>query len=202
MYNFKKNKFCIVRKAVDKNIINFVYNYFLIKEQIAKTLFDTKYISPFNQDFGVFNDGQVEGAYAHYADVAMETLLLMLHSTVEKETNLKLNPSYSYARNYRTGAVLKKHIDRSQCEISTTMNLGGDSWSIFLISKKKKVQVDLKPGDMLIYKGCELKHWRDKFKGDHCAQVFLHYNNIKSKVNIYDNRRHVGLPNFFKLNNI
>ena len=26
---------------------------------------------------------------------------------------------------------------------------------------------------MLVYSGCELEHWRNKFKGKDCAQVFL-----------------------------
>jgi hypothetical protein len=36
--------------------------------------------------------------------------------------------------------------------------------------------VDLEPGDMLIYSGCDLEHWREEFKGKNCGQVFLHYN--------------------------
>ena len=27
------------------------------------------------------------------------------------------------------------------------------------------IKVDLKPGDMLLYSGCELEHWRDPFPG-------------------------------------
>ena len=85
---------------------------------------------------------------------------------------------------------LKRHKDRFSCEISTTMNLGGDDWPIYLepswkkgvttSSNAKGVKVDLKPGDMLVYSGCELEHWREKFKGKECVQVFLHYNNRKT----------------------
>ena len=53
---------------------------------------------------------------------------------------------------------------------------------------------------MLIYKGCDLEHWREPFKGKDCAQVFLHYN-LSSKEgneNLFDKRPHVGLPNSFK----
>ena len=53
---------------------------------------------------------------------------------------------------------------------------------------------------MLIYRGCELEHWRNKFEGDICTQVFLHYNEVneKSKDNLYDGRLHLGLPAKFK----
>ena len=54
---------------------------------------------------------------------------------------------------------------------------------------------------MLVYSGCELEHWRNKFKGKDCAQVFLHYNNKKtpgSSQNLFDKRPHLGLPDWFK----
>jgi hypothetical protein len=124
---------------------------------------------------------------------------------MEKNTGLKLNPNYSYARIYKKGDILKRHKDRFSCEISTTLNLGGDPWTIYLEPSGKEglkgIKLDLKPGDMLVYKGNELEHWREEFKGENCAQVFLHYNNVKtkgSKENIYDKRIHLGLPSWFK----
>ena len=120
---------------------------------------------------------------------------------MEKETGLKLNPNYSYARIYKKGDVLHRHKDRFSCEISTTLNLGGDPWPIYLEPSGKEslqgIKIDLKPGDMLIYKGNELEHWRDPFQGEDCAQVFLHYNNLNtplSNENIFDKRLHLGLP--------
>ena len=79
---------------------------------------------------------------------------------------------------------LKRHKDRFSCEISTTMNLGGDKWDLYLEPSgqegNKGIKVDLEQGDMLVYSGCELEHWREKFKGKMCGQVFLHYNNKKN----------------------
>ena len=70
--------------------------------------------------------------------------------------------AYSYARIYKNGDVLARHKDRYSCEISTTLNLGGDSWPIYLDPTGKQgqagIKVDLEPGDMLIYSGCELEH--------------------------------------------
>ena len=76
-----------------------------------------------------------------------------------------------------------------------------DGKKITTISQAKGIKVDLKPGDMLVYSGCELEHWREKFKGKECVQVFLHYNNRKtpgSKDNMFDKRPHLGLPSWFK----
>ena len=52
-------------------------------------------------------------------------------------------------------------------------------------------------GDMVIYKGCELEHWREPFEGNNHAQVFLHYNNIDGPFgtqNKFDKRPLLGIP--------
>ena len=203
--SFKKNRYTIIKKVISPEIANFVYEYFLLKRKVAKTLFDTRFISPFTEYWGTWNDKQVPETYSHYSDVAMETLLTKVKPIMEKTTGLKLYPAYSYARIYKKGDELKRHKDRFSCEISTTMNLGGDDWPIYLEPSgeegMKGIKVDLKPGDMLVYSGCELEHWREKFKGKECVQVFLHYNNRKTKgakENMFDTRPHLGLPNWFK----
>ena len=75
---------------------------------------------------------------------------------------------------------LKRHKDRPSCEISTTINLGGEPWPIFIdstgadnvIDERKNIhksgapegtEVLLEVGDMLVYSGCELEHWRKPF---------------------------------------
>ncbi len=214
--SFKKNKFIIVKNAIPKNIATFTYNYFLLKRRVAKTLIDIKYISSFETAFGTFGDGQVPNSYSHYADIVMETILLMAQPILEKNTKLKLSPSYSYARIYQKGDVLRKHKDRFSCEISATLNLGGNLWPIFIEPNPKigehvndtyqpgttkGLKVILNPGDMLIYSGNILEHWREKFEGEECVQVFLHYNNIKTaeiSKDYFDGRAHIGLPNWFK----
>ena len=202
---FNKNKYVIIKKTISKDLAKFCYDYFIMKRQVARTMFDTKHISQFTEYFGIWNDPQVPETYSHYSDIVMETLLVKLLPTMEKETELKLNPNYSYARIYKKGDILKRHKDRFSCEISTTLNLGGDVWPIYLEPSGKEnlkgIKVDLEQGDMLVYKGNELEHWREEFKGENCAQVFLHYNNLKTKgakENIYDKRLHLGLPGDFK----
>ena len=198
--SFKNNKYLIKRRIVSKEMCDFFYNYFFIKMKVADTLFKTTYISQTDVDWGIWNDSQVPGTFSTYSDIAMETLLMKLKPIMEKATALDLVETYSYARVYKKGDVLKKHTDRKSCDISTTLNLGGDNWPIFLKDKNKKIiKVNLKPGDMLVYSGCELEHWREKFKGTKCIQTFLHYNKTKTKNNNkHDGRLHLGLPSWFK----
>ena len=49
----------------------------------------------------------------------------------------------------------------------------------------------------MIYKGHMCEHWREKFTGNICGQVFFHYNNANTKgadKNKFDGRPFLGLP--------
>ena len=205
--SFKKKKYEVIKKAISPELAQFCYNYILLKRDVADTMFKNKYISPFEEAFGVWEKvtQQVPDTYAHYADIAMETLLLKLHPLMEKKTGMNLFENYSYVRVYKKGDILKRHKDRFSCEISTTLNLGGDPWPIYLEPSGrhglKGIKINLKPGDMLIYRGEDLEHWREPFTGEKCAQVFLHYNKAgskKAKENAFDTRPFLGLPNWYK----
>ena len=213
---FKRKKYLVIKKVITRDMANFIYGYFMMKRRVVRKFLDTRYISPFETGWGTWTEKQVPNTYSHYADMIMETLLEKVKPRMEKETKLKLIPTYSYARIYKNGDVLERHKDRFSCEISTTMFLGGDPWDIYLEPTKnvgkapeglyvpttnKGIKVSLKPGDMLIYSGCELEHWREVFKGKNCAQVFLHYNQISSPgaiENRFDGSPFLGLPNWFK----
>ena len=216
---FKKDKYVVIKQAISKELATFTANYFAMKKQVYDTCRQTRFISPYEILLGEYEgaEGQIPHTYSNYSDIAMETLMLKCQPIMEKITGLKLTPAYTFARIYKHGDVLKRHKDRFSCEISTTMNLGGDPWPIYLSpnenvgipdgkkstveSKAKGIKVDLKPGDMLVYRGCELEHWRNKFKGRECIQTFLHYNNRKTpgaKDNMFDRRPHLGLPSWFK----
>ncbi len=205
--SFKKKKYTVIRQAISKDLAAFVANYFSMQKQVYDTCREARYFSPFENIIGHYEgrDEQIPETYSQYSNIAMETLMLKCQPKMEEVTGLKLYPAYTYARIYKKGDELKRHKDRFSCEISTTMNLGGDDWPIYLEPSgetgKKGIKVDLKPGDMLVYSGCELEHWRNKFKGKECVQVFLHYNNRKTwgaRDNMFDKRPHLGLPSWFK----
>jgi len=145
--SFKKNKYVIIKEAISEDLAKFCYDYFMMKKQVAKTMFDTRYISPFTEYFGIWSDQQVPNTYSHYSDIVMETLLVKLLPIMEKETGLKLNTNYSYARIYKKGDILHRHKDRFSCEISTTMHLGGGCWPIYLEPDASQGSVDEKTGN-------------------------------------------------------
>jgi len=212
--SFKKNKYQVIRGAVSKEVAEIGYNYLQISAEADHWMLQKGVTHTGNQLVGNFKDRQVPNSYAKYADRLMETLLIKTIPTMEKKTGLKLIPTYSYCRLYRKGNILNRHKDRPSCEISTTLCLGGDPWPIFIdptgsdnvikeyegIMKPnapKGIKILLKPGDMIIYSGCELEHWREPFEGKLCGQVFLHYNHANgpfAKTNLFDKRPLLGIP--------
>ena len=73
-------------------------------------------------------------------------------------------------------------------------------WPMFVKETNgTEIPVHMKPGDMIIYRGCEVEHWREPFWGKNHAQVFLHYNEKEGQYNIpYDGRPVLGLPASFR----
>lgn len=124
------------------------------------------------------DDSQVPSSRGFYKEILFEKLLEHLLPKIELHTGLKLFKTYSYARRYEIGNILKPHVDRESCEITATLALGheGEIWPIWVEDREKKHHSFLlKPGDALIFRGMELKHWREENRFAPCSQVFLHY---------------------------
>jgi hypothetical protein len=190
------NKYQVIKSAINYELSNFIFNYFLLKRDAVKYMYENNIIYDTGM-LGTWADQQIPNTYSCYADPVMETLLVKVLPKMQEETGLNLVPTYSYARVYKKGDELKKHKDRPSCEISTTINLGGDLWPIFI----EETKVLLEVGDMLVYSGCELEHWREPFDGNICGQVFLHYNHVNGQFaekNKFDGRPMLGLPSFLK----
>ena len=210
---FQYQKYQVVKNAISYELANFIFNYFLLKRDAVKFLYQNN-ITYDTGLLGTWTDRQIPNTYSCYADPVMETLMRKVLPKMQQETGLNLVPTYSYARLYKKGDILKRHKDRPSCEISCTLNLGGDPWSIFIdgtgadtvIDEYKNIhkpnapkgtKVLLEVGDMLVYSGCELEHWREPFEGNICGQVFLHYNHVNGSFaskNKFDGRPILGVP--------
>mgnify|MGYP003112714335 FL=1 len=203
--SFKKDQYIVIKKALPKILIDFLYHYFQNKRRAAHIMLNTKFLSPYDVTWGYWNDPQSPNTYSHYGDVAFDTVLEGVKDKIEKAVGYSLIPTYSYARIYKQGDILKRHTDRYSCEISVTLHIGGDKkWPIFYDPEGKKNQkgkaINLNPGDLLIYYGHN-EHWREPYEGKDYCQVFLHYNDARKKENMqnkYDGRGFPGLPNWFQ----
>lgn len=200
---FKENSYAVIRQVITPEMSSLFYDY--VKNE-AKLL--SAYESYDNEKLlqgfsGTFSDTQAPGDFSKYGDLLFDTLLENLTISMESYTGLNLVPTYSYHRLYTTGTELVRHKDRESCEISTTLCLGYDSnynWPMYIKTKSgEELSIELQPGDMIIYKGCDVEHWRETFNGKNHAQVFLHYNDKNGSYNIkYDGRPNLGMPASFK----
>lgn len=147
-------------------------------------------------------ENQVEGSIASYWHPQYRSIHSSIRIKIEKIIGRKLYNTYYYDRYYFPGQELRPHADRDACEISVTVNISTsltEDWPIWIKTPdvyedktKSKVikygesrSVILKPGDGMIYKGCERPHWRYPMPGikkttiggyeDYYHQVFFHY---------------------------
>ena len=213
-------KYYIVPKALSYELANFGLNYFLMKREAVSWMLKNRQPYWFPKAtwlLGNFIDKQLPNTYSVYGDFFMDTLLMKMLPIVQKYTKLALVPCYTWARVYKKGDELVRHKDRISCEVSCTLNLGGDPWPIFIepsgksgvaktinlhtIKTKKKPpkgkSISLSVGDMMIYAGSYMEHWREPFKGNMCAQVSLHYVDADgrfAKSCSFDKRPMLGIP--------
>jgi hypothetical protein len=159
----KDFKYKIIKNFLTESEVELANKYFTMKHRSNIDKFDEVQMSSSTQD-----------SY-WYGDPLAESFLLCKMKKIEEETKLKLVPTYAFARVYSYLAVLDKHKDRPECEISVTVMVGssGEKWPIFMDGK----ELNLEPGDAAIYLGCEVEHWREEFLGDWHSQFFLHYTN-------------------------
>lgn len=159
------NNYLFVPEFISVQEANYLYNEFKKETQLYPHHFKT--------------DPQVPGSPAIHNYVPFVALMCEKTLHMNQLVGEKLLPTYAYARVYKNGAELTKHTDRPACEISVTLNLGGDgvSWPIcFTKPDGSVVSKDLKPGQAVIYLGCISEHWREgSFAGQEYGQVFLHY---------------------------
>jgi hypothetical protein len=108
-----------------------------------------------------------------YSSTITESLLLTIQPLVEQQFNVKLFPTYSFCRIYWPGSDMVKHVDRPACEysVSVCISTESDPWPIWFGGE----EVILEAGDLVIYKGPEVEHWRNTYKGVEQFQAFLHY---------------------------
>ena len=210
---FEEHRWVKIDKFIDINMCNLLYHHTQLEARRLNYL-EEEGIETNDDLHGTFTDPQAPGDFSKYGDPIFDTLLNLSLAKMQELTGKELVPTYSYHRLYTRGTELKRHSDRPSCEISTTLCLGYDvsnvdantypdwDWPMFIQEKNGTEEpVHMKPGDMIIYRGCELEHWREPFWGNNHAQVFLHYNEKGGEYDIpYDGRPLLGMPGNFRSN--
>jgi hypothetical protein len=195
---FKSQRYVVLPQILTPQTTMLATRYALMKAQLQRRTEDDTQLVP--------------GSHHGYGDHLMESLLDCVTQPLEGALALGLWRTYSYYRVYEPGAVLRRHRDRPACEISVTLCLGyrygsepnAPPWPIYVNADGPEggpgKAIALGPGDALIYRGCEVEHWREALRappGSWHAQVFLHYvtkDGPYAQEWRYDRRKGLGLP--------
>lgn len=181
---FYKDGFVHIKKFIPEDIGDLITQYALFDE-----------MRNFNPE--PFHE-LVPNAHRQYGDPAMESILLKIQPFIEQLINKQLYPTYSYFRVYRPGDRLPLHLDRPSCEISATICFNYDygedySWPIYI----KNIPVVMQPGDIVLYKGCDLYHERKpldvKSNSAWHVQGFFHYVDANGPFAEYKFDKRVGI---------
>ena len=149
-----------------------------------------------------------EGCYCFPPAISLHR---WLKQELDGVIDLHLAETYSYTRKYERGAYLKSHTDRPSCEVSITLCLDyktddNKPWKIWLdnsrnfiddpdphqifeetqnvpVRKRTGKSIELEVGDVLLYQGPNIPHWRDYLLGDYSYHMFMHFINLRSKLN-------------------
>ena len=183
MIQFQDKGFQKIKGYIAPYFSQFLRNYFTLRVQ--------------NDRLG--GDEQAPNSHCVYGDPAFDMAMYMSTEDIGKIVGKNLIPQYTYARIYKNGSDLKIHSDRPECQYSVTLSLGGDykkPWPIWIKDYAGNVnEVPLDEGDMVVYHGTELEHWRDKFEGNMQYQLFMHYVDSEGefKDRVFDGRPNLGL---------
>ncbi len=188
-YRFNENGYVKIERFLTEPLLSVAYSYMLLKLRTGEESHDR---------------ARIAGTMLLYGDCLMESILELSTLAIERITQKNLWPTFAYCRLYENRDVLRRHRDRPGCEISVSVSLGHDvrdvrkvspdyAWPIYMNGNA----VACEPGDMVIYKGCDVLHWREAFEGESQALLFLHYIDRERKdADFYkwDGRPSLGLP--------
>ena len=128
-------------------------------------------------------DPQSPRRYIAYNEPVARFFHQQIAATIEAVVGQPIKPSYVYMASYLSGAVLKKHIDREQCEFSVTLCLDfspepaqESPWPIRLDTSRGKTTAYQALGDGLVYRGTRVPHYRYALgEGKTSTSIFFHY---------------------------
>lgn len=194
MTDFQTKGYQVVRGAINRETAKILAMQF---QMLRDNVCHIENIDPNQTIFN--NDPQVTNSFAWYSPVGFEALLQYIRPKMQEITGKRLYPCYSYARIYYNGATMATHVDRPSCQYSCTMTIEVDKnpWEIWITGLDgKDASVDLDIGDMLVYRGDKLAHWRNEYKENYQIQVFMHFVDVEGEFanQKYDARPMLGLP--------
>jgi len=169
IYTSEKDFAFVKQNIVNKDVCRFVAQEMRLLDGMIN------YIDP-----NLGKEPGQEESFSWYGPLCLETLSLHIQPKLEEVLGRKLLPSYTYGRIYRNNGHLDKHLDRRASEYTVSVCIEKDNthdWELCVQRANKSVDVfTLDVGDILVYPGRDLVHWRQgKFQGKEQVQAFIQY---------------------------
>ena len=211
--DFENSGYLVVRNFFSEETIDILSTYFDLKYRVIQS------DAALRREYTAASKDVADGIRFGSNDHLTESILLLYGDKMSKVLDLDLTPTYTYTRIYEQGNILRPHSDRPSCEISATSPITiSDSRASTIYLSKFKVdfsihsgsyqssgeikklgdftRVDLLPGDVLFYKGCERFHWREPLESDYLVQFFMHTVQTNGQYSdfVFDKRPYMGFP--------
>lgn len=187
--SFKLKGYEVVRNAISHDCCRMLETEFKMLRDVMKMCGKDHYFD---------NDTGVQKSFTYYGAFAFDSLSLYLQNTISSIIGEPVHPAFSTSRIMRRGSVLPKHHDRPEgAEIGVTMLISrnGPIWDFNLIdSDQREVAVDLDVGDMCVFEGSEILHWRNPYEGEEVVQTTMSFVRANGKYSDYkyDKRPYLG----------
>jgi len=145
-------------------------------------------------------DSQCPTSLSLGGDPGLDSVLEWVRPEIGRLVGFELAPTYSYTRRYAKGELLKRHLDRSSCEVSVTVSIkiperAAPSVVYLKPPNSRTAKIAMREGDGCIYAGAEIEHWRDRFRVDGYIQLFLHFiskSGLHYPDYLFDGRQFLG----------
>ena len=130
-------------------------------------------------------ESQVNGSMSRYNHPSYRPAHRLILKLIENILEIDLLPTYYFDRFYYEGQELSRHTDRPSCEISATVQVSTNregAWPIwFQLPDNTEKSVSMKDGDMVIYKGYDIEHWREPLQSKY-GRMNKFFNKLKKKA--------------------
>ena len=87
---FETKKYQVIKNAVSYELANFIYNYFLLKRDAVRFMYENNIHSQ-SSILGTWSDEQIPNTYSCYADFVMETLMMKVLPKNAKRNRIKFS---------------------------------------------------------------------------------------------------------------
>jgi hypothetical protein len=185
-----KQDYIIIKRAFSSEMCELFAGYANLKARVKPNVWN--------------NADPLQNIHREYGDALMETCLAQLTPWVEHAVGLELWPTLSFYYVYRTGNRLSVHTDRSSCQIVAGLCIGADdaykklhgAWPLWFNFKGRKEAVSIDYGDLVIFRGHEIEHWREVFSGEWFVSAIFGFveKNGPYAFQKYDQRKMLGKP--------